>query len=106
MKWDDWLDNRSPETIVAHYAQHPDHTVCCILDERLIVLDADTPLAVSALDILEQKFGVESNFVVNTRRGSASLLPACRRGLSRAPTRTAPRRTPSESTSRRGARWW
>jgi len=69
VKWGDWLDKLSPEAIVAHYAQHPDHTLCVILDERLLVLDADTPLAVTALDILEQKFDVESNFVVNTRRG-------------------------------------
>jgi len=69
VKWGDWLDKLSPEAIVAHYAQHPDHTLCVILDERLLVLDADTPLAVTALDILEQKFDVESNFVNNTRRG-------------------------------------
>lgn len=69
VKWGDWLDRLSPETIASHYVEHPDHTLCCILDERVLVLDADTSLAVSALDILEQKFGIESNFVVNTRRG-------------------------------------
>ena len=67
--WDEWLDKLSAETITAHYAEHPDHTLCVILDERLLVLDADTPLAVAAIDILEQQFGVECNFVVPTRRG-------------------------------------
>ena len=69
VKWGEWLDRLSPDTIAAHYAGHPDHTLCCILDERLLVLDADTPLAVAALDILEQQHGVDSNFVVTTRRG-------------------------------------
>jgi hypothetical protein len=69
VQWDGWLDKLSPDTIAAHYAEHPDHTLCCILDERLLVLDADTPSAVAALDIIEQQFGIESKFRVKTLRG-------------------------------------
>ena len=69
VKRDPWLEGLSTESIQAHWSAHPNHELGFILGDDVLVLDADTPLAMAALDILEQQFGVESNFVVNTRRG-------------------------------------
>ncbi len=69
VKWDGWLDQLSPTTIASYWAAHPGHELGCIVDDRLLVLDTDSPTSSSAVVELERAHGVESNFVVGTRRG-------------------------------------
>ena len=69
VRWDPWLPDLSAQTIEAHWAQHPDHQLGFIVDERTLVLDADSPESSAAVLRLEAEFGVKSNFTVRTSRG-------------------------------------
>ena len=64
-----WLDSLSAEAIRQHWAQHPDHEVGAVLDDRQLVLDADSSEADEALSRIEEQFGVVPSLVMKTRRG-------------------------------------
>ncbi len=64
-----WLDDLSAEAIRQHWAQHPDHEVGAVLDDRQLVLDADSSEADEALSRIEEQFGVVPSLVMKTRRG-------------------------------------
>lgn len=68
-KWAPWKARLSENTIVDHWAQHPDHELGCIVSPRLLVLDADSPASIQAVEDLMQAHGISCNFVVKTRRG-------------------------------------
>lgn len=69
VKWDHWLKNLSAESIKDHWAAKSFHDVGFILGPHNLVLDADTPEAIQALEQLESKHGVRSNLIVKTSRG-------------------------------------
>jgi hypothetical protein len=64
-----WEQTRSRETISAHYGSNPSDELGCILGEKLLVLDGDSPESVQAVERLMDAHGIASNFVVKTRRG-------------------------------------
>ena len=49
LKWDPWLDGLSADKIRKHWEANPDHELGFIVGPGVIVLDADTPMAVAAL---------------------------------------------------------
>ena len=69
VKWDPWRTELSHHSIRAYWAAHPDHEVGFIVDDGLIVFDADTPKAVAALAQLEEAFDVRTALVVKTTKG-------------------------------------
>lgn len=69
LKWDPWLENLSHETIRQHWKKHPDHEVGFILGDGIIVYDADTPMAIGALQEIEEAFDISPNLVMRTLKG-------------------------------------
>jgi hypothetical protein len=69
VKWDDWLSGLDHERIDRHWDAHPEHEVGFIVPDDVIVLDADAPAAVVALQELEMAAAVEPRLIVNTNRG-------------------------------------
>lgn len=57
------------EEIHRYWALHPDHEVAILTGDKLVVLDADSPAAISALSSLEYKFGMNPSIINNTRKG-------------------------------------
>jgi hypothetical protein len=69
VKWDRWLRDLSEEAIRKYWSRHPDHGVGFIVPENVVVLDADSPSAVSALYQIEESFDISPRFIVKTKRG-------------------------------------
>jgi hypothetical protein len=69
VKWDPWLAALSPEAISTYWAKHPDHEVGLIVGDDLIVIDSDTPEAVSELAELEKIFDITPCLTVTTAKG-------------------------------------
>lgn len=69
VKWDEWLADLSDEKIVRHWQQYPAHDVGAIIDDGIILFDADTPEALSNLVAVEESFGVKPKLRVKTARG-------------------------------------
>ena len=65
-----WLDTVSCKQIKHHWAQHPDHDIGAVLDVDVLVLDADTPEALKALELREKEFGIVPFLEVATTRGA------------------------------------
>lgn len=74
VKLEQWRNGYSEEKIRAHWAHRPLHDVACVVGDKLIVLDADTPAALAALREIERRFGVEPKLVVKTPRGEHHYL--------------------------------
>lgn len=68
-KWDPWLAGLSEDAIRRHWRAHPSHDIGFIVGDGLIVLDADSPESVAALEELERRIGLTSKMIVETRRG-------------------------------------
>jgi len=64
-----WTDNLDHEKIDRHWAEHPDHEIGAIVDERVFVIDADGPAAVAALYSIENALDVSPNLIVKTKKG-------------------------------------
>jgi hypothetical protein len=69
LKWGPWLEYLSPETIRQHWKKHPDHELGFILGDGIIVFDADSPMAIAALNEIEEAFDISPNLVVCTTKG-------------------------------------
>lgn len=69
VKWDPWLANLSADKITQHWAAYPAHDVGAILGDQLIVLDADSPQSIAALEDLERRFSLTPKLIVQTRKG-------------------------------------
>ncbi len=69
VNWKAWSENLDEAKIRQHYAAHPDHEVACLTNDDLIVFDADSDLALAALESLEAKFGIQPKLIVKTLRG-------------------------------------
>lgn len=67
--WDPWLERLSTDTVKGHWREHPEHDVGAILGDDLLVLDADSPAAIGAVEAIERRFDVTPSMVVRTRRG-------------------------------------
>lgn len=68
--WSKWEgDHQTEEHIKAHWAEHPKHEVGAVTDDGFIVLDADTPKAIKAIEELEKAHGLVCDLVVTTSRG-------------------------------------
>jgi len=69
VKWTEWLNNLSPDSIIRFWTAHPNYELGFILDENILVLDADTPEAVETLHFLEGEYGVKPTLTVRTKKG-------------------------------------
>lgn len=69
LKWDPWLDGLSADKIRKHWEAHPDHELGFIVGDGVIVLDADTPMAVAALYQIEEAFDLSPSLIVSTTKG-------------------------------------
>lgn len=67
--WDDWLADLSAGKITQHWQKHPNHDVGAIIDDNIIMFDADTPEALSNLLAVEESFGVKPKLLIQTARG-------------------------------------
>lgn len=68
-KLESWLSLLSPETVSGCWGHTPAREVACVVGPDMVVFDADTPAALSALVTLEALHGVKPRMVVKTRRG-------------------------------------
>ena len=66
---DPWLKNLSGGKVQAHWSAHPDHEIGCILNDDLIVFEAEDPESVSALAEIEERYGLKSKLVVKSAKG-------------------------------------
>ena len=64
-----WADEVSVDAIRAHWSEYPEHDVGAILPYDQIVLDADGPEAIEALERLERQFDVTPGLIIKTKRG-------------------------------------
>lgn len=69
VKWTPWLTDLNHAKIESHWQAHPDHDVGFIVDEGLIVLDADGPESMAALTQIEMEYGMPPLLINKTRRG-------------------------------------
>ncbi len=69
VKWDQWLADLSRVSIIKHWTEHRDHDVGFIVGNDTVVLDADAPQSVAALEALEARFGIKPMLVVKTSKG-------------------------------------
>jgi hypothetical protein len=67
-KWT-FIDGLTIDRIVSHWSQHPDHDIGAIIDDSILVLDADSDESLSALNELEKAYGISPNLIVQTRKG-------------------------------------
>ncbi len=70
VKWDPWLDSLSAGSIAAHWSEHPNDDVGCILGTEIVVFDCDSPAAEQAMLALEESFGIKPALVVKTSKGT------------------------------------
>ena len=69
VKWDPWLDNLSEDKIKLYWDKHPNAEIGAILPSYIVVLDADTPEALKAIESIESQTGIVSNCVTETKKG-------------------------------------
>lgn len=69
VKWDPWLDGLSRGKITDYWTKHPDHELGFIVGDECLVLDADSPEALSALYQIEKAFDISSNLIIKTTKG-------------------------------------
>ena len=68
--WSEWEgEHQTEEHITAHWTKYPEHEIGAITDDSFIVLDADTPEAIEAIETLENADGIVCDLVVTTSRG-------------------------------------
>ena len=69
VKWDQWLADLSRAAIIKYWTAHRDHDVGFIVGNDTLVLDADAPEAVAALESLEARYEIKPMMVVKTSKG-------------------------------------
>ena len=67
--WDLWLAKLSLESIASHWSMNPNRDVGFIVGTDYIVLDADSPESIAALERIEASFGAVPKLVVGTKKG-------------------------------------
>ena len=74
VKWEAWLATLSADSLCDWWRLHPDAGVGAIIDDRVLVLDADTPASLAALREIERAFDHEPNQIHRTRKGEHHLF--------------------------------
>jgi hypothetical protein len=69
VKWDPWLSNLGSEQINDFWTKNPIHELGFIVDAEIIVLDADGPESVAAINEIELRFFIIPKLVVKTNKG-------------------------------------
>ena len=64
-----WLDALSTKTITKRWTAHPTDDIALQCGTGLVVLDADSPESLNAMEQLEQKHGLVPAMVVKTKKG-------------------------------------
>ena len=64
-----WLEALSAQAIDVCWSTNPTYDIALHCSTGLIVLDADTPESIAALEALEVQHGVVSNLIVQTKKG-------------------------------------
>lgn len=64
-----WLDELSAEKIIDHWDKYPRNEVAIIVPAGYVILDADSPKAISALETAEESFNLSPSLTVKTKRG-------------------------------------
>lgn len=68
--WSYWEnDKQTEDRIIAHWTQYPEHELGAITNDSLLVLDADSPEAIKAIEALEKSFDIDCKLVVKTSKG-------------------------------------
>lgn len=67
-KWT-FVDGLTVDRIVSYWTHHPDHDIGAIIDDSILVLDADSPASLAALTEIEKAFDISPNLIVQTRKG-------------------------------------
>ena len=68
-KWAQWLDGLDEDKLKTHWAKYPDDDLAILPSNELVILDADTDLALKALNDLEAKHELKPSLRVKTRKG-------------------------------------
>lgn len=69
VKWKPWIASLSHEAISRYWGANPTAALGIIIDDRTIVLDADSPESLARLHELAEKYGAQCNWVQKTRKG-------------------------------------
>ena len=69
LKWQPWLNKLSHDAIDTYWADNPSHDLGFIVDDKVIVLDADSPASLEALRLIEKTYDIQPNLIVMTRKG-------------------------------------
>jgi len=64
-----WLDELSIGAVRQYWRIHPTHNVGCVLPDDVVLFDADTPEAETALRAMEKKCGASPTLITGTKRG-------------------------------------
>ncbi|MEX0827342.1 MAG: bifunctional DNA primase/polymerase, partial [Haliea sp.] len=73
-KWDPWRSDLTEEKIRDYWQRNPDHELGFIVSDGILVLDADTEIAVAAMYEILSAFDITPNLVVQTSRGQHIYL--------------------------------
>lgn len=68
-KWQPWLDALSHDSLTKHWARNPSHDLGAVIDDSVIILDADSPESLNALREIEKAFDVSPSLTVKTKHG-------------------------------------
>lgn len=71
--WDPWCQDLDQEKIKSHWERNPNHEIGYILND-VIVLDADAPESIAALEELERRHGITPKLVNKTRKGEHHIF--------------------------------
>lgn len=69
VSWDDWLADLSPRKIRRYWLAHPNADLGAILGPNIMVLDADSPQSLEALERIEAAHNVRPRLTVKTKKG-------------------------------------
>ncbi|MFO7884116.1 MAG: bifunctional DNA primase/polymerase, partial [Desulfobacteraceae bacterium] len=69
VKWQSWIDNLCPASIIAHWKKHPKHELGAIINDELFILDADSAEAQEALFRIEKEHDIHPALVIKTSKG-------------------------------------
>lgn len=69
VRWNSWLNELSHDAIDAYWQRNPQTGLGIIVDDRTMVLDADSPESLARLQALISEHGLECNWIQKTSKG-------------------------------------
>ena len=69
VSWQLWIDKLSHKAIADRWNKKPSDDLGFIADDKVIVLDADSPASLEALRLIEETYDKKSNLIVKTKKG-------------------------------------